>query len=220
MWQGFDVVHLAQQAAILSAVAFLPVLLLGAWHPRRGRLVPLVALLAGAVGASLVVLTVSTSARVWMGDDLPYKPFKIGPSSLGLRDLILVTVIGGWVPVGVAGAWILWRRRKGPREQVIPLVSCAIWVSAILLGAVRLCEYDHEDTVIAAGFSRTGWNRVAAGMTKAEVYRLIGPPLVEPLAPQLADGGECWARSWSAGYYAALAFEQGRVRDKRLWYSD
>ncbi len=79
-----------------------------------------------------------------------------------------------------------------------------------------------EDTFVAPGFSWQSWELIRKGMTRADVERLLGPPITEELKPAFARAqfAECWVSNLSVGYFATVWFESGRVTRTQFWYSD
>ncbi len=214
-----DLVYLGRQALFLTLEAMLPVLLLAAWSPRRRVLLPMAfVVLAGATGmaASMCALV---SLRVWSDGTVPMRPFRVGPSYLRLWDLLPFFLLMTWLPSGalLAAGWC-WRKVRPLAFSIAPVALLAAWTTFWELGGLTVSS--HEDTVWAKSFSRSAWSQVHKGMTREQVVRLIGQPLPREIRPGFMPGSDFWVRNWAAGYFACLTFDDGKVREKLLWYSD
>lgn len=104
----------------------------------------------------------------------------------------------------------------------IALTACRLWPLDGWLGI--FCG--NGDTVWATGYSDNRWRSIHAGMTREEVYAVLGPPLEIRLSPTLFDFDtprqnpgevvECWTRTPNNGSYSIrqLVFKGDDVVDK------
>ena len=220
---NFDVGYATRQVTIVAILALAPAVLWSVLKARR--------LLAVVVGPALLLtvawllfVTLAGSSRVWSNSELPYVPFRVGPSDFSLRELAWWLPMSLWAP---SLAWCLlltgWRRWRAAtvyshgaivaRLAAYILVAVA-WTTLTLV----ITEYDHEDTVVAEGFTPRRWERLKPGMTRTQVHELLGPPL--PGHCQFDSIPECWVSNYSAGHFAAVWFDGDRAVRIQRWYSD
>ena len=220
---SFDVGYAARQVTIVAILALAPAVLWSALKARR--------LLAVVVAPSLI-LTIAwllfdvlyVSSRVWSGSDLPYIPFRVGPSVFTLRELVWWLAMSLWAPsLAVYLLLRLWTSRRAPKPYsqtaiVVRLLSYMLLAVTWTTLTLMVAEYDHEDTVVAEGFSEIRWQQLQPGMSRAEVQGLLGPPLRGHC--QFDQGPECWVSNYSAGHFAGVWFEGDRATRIQRWYSD
>jgi hypothetical protein len=219
----FDVGYAARQVTIVTAVALAPAVIWTALNARR-LLVLFVAPGFILTVGWLLCDVLETSDRMWSHSALPYVPFKVGPSIFTVRELVWWFAITLWLPsllgLGVLKRWRTWRAAPPcPNRAIVVrlvtyMVLAAVWTSLTLV----VCEYDHEDTVAAGGFSVSKWRQLKSGMSRREVHELLGPPLEGHC--QFTTNAECWVSNYSAGHFAAVWFEGDRATRIQRWYSD
>jgi hypothetical protein len=224
MISGYDLPYAFRQIAAVTILVAAPAGLY-TWCRRRRLFYVLIGPMASLSGLWLLFQTLATSASVWRGTQLPYTPFRVGPSYLSLLELGWILPLILWTPF--AASWLLgslWRRRRHiPRispgaaalalSVYMGLATCA--TTMIFVGV----EYAHEDTVVAPGFSLGKWRRLRIGMTREEVHRLLGEPL-RGRGCSFDPTAECWVANFSAGHFAAVWFEGDAVNRIQRWYSD
>ena len=101
----------------------------------------------------------------------------------------------------------------------VTLAAIAAWFGARTsdpLGGMLAAVLSH-DTVYSEGYSDACWNRVRVGMSKAEVRKLIGPPL---LTYTTDAGEEAWQytkqNDTTANWHMRiLTWQRGLVFTKR-----
>ena len=223
MLNSFDLWFVAQQAALLTCIVIVPVL--GYTLLARGAARVGFWLAVAAVWGLFVLTIVKVSADVWAEASVPYVPFRTGPSFLSLKNLIAFVALTVWLPFLCALAVRRWRRRG----SAVATPSYPRWIPVFVLVTACLqalwlaaSDYAHEDTIFAEEFTTGAWNQVQVGMSRARVEELLGPPLPQSLQPRFDahPGATCWARNWSAGYFAAVWFEGDRVSRTQFWFSD
>lgn len=219
----FDVGYAARQVAVVAFLALAPAVLWSAWRARR-LLVLLVVPSFGLSVAWLLFVTLAASSRVWSFSKVPYVPLRVGPSDFTLRQLAWWLAASVWAPS--LAAWLLrwWWRTRQPATQysyrskvpglIAYMVAAILWTTLTM----GIAEYDHEDTVVAQGFSLRKWEQLEPGMTRTEIHQLLGPPL-QGLC-RFGSIPECWVASYSAGHFAAVWFEGDRAVRIQRWYSD
>jgi hypothetical protein len=218
----FDIPYALRQTAVVAAIVVMPFLVYATLSDRRTRWQ--VGVGSVVVWQTLFAIVLWVSSRVWSPGDLPFRPLAVGPSHLSLFDIARVVAVTIWAPAAILFTVIHWRRRRR-------LVTHAAggWVLLVMVGAtcwtglfIGAAGYAHEDTIYTPGFSLRRWHQVRDGMTRDEVVHLLGQPLPEHLQPLFAReaGALCWVRNWSAGHFAAVWFDEGKVARAQLWYSD
>jgi hypothetical protein len=101
---------------------------------------------------------------------------------------------------------------------VVSVASYILLVTVWATLTLGVAEYDHEDTIVADGFTESRWQELRLGMSRAEAYELLGPPLRN--ACRFDAIPDCWIANYSAGHFAAVWFDGDRVTRIQRWYSD
>ena len=217
MTDQFDISFLVRQSGLLVALAYLPLFAVAGSSPKRRGLVPLI-LVCALVGWALVFYSAVGAVGRYLPDEVPYKPFRIGPSVFGLWGTARLLALVFWAPI--LGAYLLLRTMKWFRPRyglVVGTLLCGAIVATTVAWWASL-----EDTFTTPAFSWRSWNAIQPGMPRPEVHALLGPPIPAAFQPAFARGQdtEFWVVNLSRGYAAAVWFEQDRVKTARLWYSD
>jgi hypothetical protein len=219
---AFDLAYAARQLAFPVMALVAPALLAG-WFLRRRLLLSVVLPVALMAWAGLIVQTWWSISRLWAAFGGPSNSARIGPSYLTLIDAVWLAPVTLWLPFGLSfSIWWRWSRRKrlvSDRDMGWFLCSYMVVGTLFLSAILSITEYDHEDTVFASGFRLARWNQMRAGMTRAQIYEALGPPLDHRMCA-FAPDAECWVSNNTAGHFAAVWFEQDKARRVRRWYSD
>ena len=219
----FDVGYAARQVTIVAILGLAPAAVWSAFNARR-LLTRVVAPGFILTVAWLLFDVIAVSSRVWSRSGVPYVPFKVGPSLFTLQGLVWWLAISLWAPSVAAYYPVRWWRksRTAPPHSQKAIVA---WLVCYMLLAIAwttltlgIAEYDHEDTVVADGFTESRWRQLRTGMSRAEVHELLGRPL-RGLC-QFDTVPECWVSNYSAGHFAAVWFEDDRATRIQRWYSD
>jgi hypothetical protein len=113
-------------------------------------------------------------------------------------------------------------------KRILIIIGAVI----ILLGVLSIRHYSSvdgfpavilalafpEDTVYAPGYTDAGFMKVEVGMTREQVYRLIGQPI--SVWTNSDTIGERWSRSPGDTHFRCrvLQFSEGKVVDKHSEY--
>lgn len=221
-----DILFLLRQCGIIAGLTFVPLVAIACLSPRRRWLLPLSLVCGGAAWVVLFAALFSGMNGIARGP-LPYQPFRVGPSAFALWDILKLLSLTLWLPTVVVYGLLRYfvaRRHYGIGRSAVVL-SFLIYS---ILGTtwtwlwLRVAEWSHEDTFAAPGFSWAGWTQVREGMSRADVEAQLGQPIPVAFKPAFAreQGAECWVTNLSAGYFAAVWFQNDRVSRKQFWYSD
>jgi hypothetical protein len=220
-----------RQAFLLAVMCLWPLFFFAALTTKRRILLTCVGLFLAIGWVLLSISMLQTNIRLWNHSNTPYTPFRVGPSMYSLGDLSPWLGFFIWLPSLVIYILIRAAVRWRKRQDLMPRAVFSFIIIFSLLGlfwgwvGVGVTEYDHEDTVWSDDFTFRGWEQVKPGMTRDQVLALLGQPFQEPIGWGYVKGEEkmdrfWWVRNWSAGYFAVVWFDEGRVHRKQFWYSD
>lgn len=180
----------------MAILALTPTALWSALRAKR-LLILVVAPSMALTVAWLLFVTLAASSSIWSHSEIPYVPLRVGPSDLSLRQLAWWLAMSLWTPS--LAAWLLLSGLKGWRAAtpnsyrvIVPRLLAYILVAVVWTTAtLTIAEYDHEDTVVAEGFSLSRWEQLKPGMTRQKSTSSSG---------HLCEGSVNSARFRNAGF--------------------
>jgi hypothetical protein len=99
-------------------------------------------------------------------------------------------------------------------------------LGVLLIGGSLFKLSMNGETLYADGYSPHSWKAISRGMTKDEVFRILGAPLDYTVSWGHRAGEETWTRLlWGKpkrgeGYFACIWFDQSIVARKQVWFDD
>ncbi len=231
---SFDIPYLIWESALITLILAIP-LIVFSFFGRRWWVWTLTVASIAISFCVLFSLFLRGNLALWgnhLPDGLPYRPFRVGPSVYSIvRCILPFCAMTIWLPSLLIMTLVIRMLRRCKQHHLIPVAMASLIILFAFIGKLFIegycfiVEFSHEDTVWADGFTFKNWNQVEVGMTRQKVIGLLGQPFPEPISWGYREGEEgmerlWWVRNWSAGYFAVIWFDNGRVHHKQFWYSD
>ena len=226
----FNIMSLWTMIIAIAAFTLFPLLINAMIVSSKKRYLILMLIFCVAISYTLIQLIYRQNLVFWAGEILPYVPLRIGPSWISTREISRGVMLFLWIPfLGYSSYLIILHYSKTRRQQLFfdrrayfvmlfySLISY-IYLYAIIFGV----GFSHEDTLIANDFSIDSFHKIHKGMTRQEVIQILGKPLVIESSSWFLDDPRdlCYARNWSAGWFAVVYIKGDKVNKSDIWFSD
>jgi hypothetical protein len=219
-----NVAQAVRDSAILQAWLFIPLLVFSAVSGQRRWL------LAASFGCTIVSWWILVG--LWLhslGGLIDAWPGRFGhplPQATSFLIIENYMVVALFWMAAILARGVLFvvdrvRRVLPPRPRLETRALLALYTALATWFAHGIAM---GDTIVAPRFTRAGWARIVAGMSRTDVLRVMGPPISEVDQPAFTrypyQDIQCWLSNRSTGYFACVSFADHIVTTKKVWYSE